>query len=232
MIPYQNQNYGPYMYSSKNLSNPFPRPENFSHSKQNSKLQQKPTTTQTHYEKIFNTVAVISVTDKPFFPLNRCKKGSASLPFFWVLAKWPESSMSRLVRPEKLLLDRTVIDWIDLAFLWKSKGERIAGIEERAADKAASMRAISSSLTISIGISGTLLLRGDSESDPPLILGVVGDRLSFRGEMTVGIGTLEGRVIVTLFCNLRFQVRTRNTSRNGVASRVFHMYLIYMYFFS
>lgn len=158
--PYQTQT----QKSSRNRSDPIARPRKSFILKENFKnLRTNP----------LNTVEVISVTDKPFFFRKRWRKDSVFLFFFWVLAELPESSMSGSVRPEKVLLERTVIDWIDLAWLWKLRsGEQIAlafaGTEAKA--KAASSRAISSSLTISISIGISeetvlLLLRGNSESD-------------------------------------------------------------------
>lgn len=149
------------------------------------KPQNLQTQIQTHLQKLrkksleakkFYTVAVISVTDKPFF-LNLCKNESAIRVFFWALFKPPESSISGSEQPDNLLLDKAEIDLIDLTLLRNENVEqRIAGIAEkeaRAETKAASSRAISSSLTISIGISGTisfllssmLRLKGESESD-------------------------------------------------------------------
>lgn len=112
-------------------------------------------------EKGWNTVEVISVTDKPFFLLNRWKNDSDTRIFFWVLIKSPESSMSRSVKPESSLFESILTELMDLTLVGKWE-ERSTGIAEqdweRADAKAASSKAISSSLIISIGISGQQLL--------------------------------------------------------------------------
>lgn len=58
--------------------------------------------------------------------------------------------------------------------------------------RAASMRAISSSLTISIGMSGTLsiFLAGKSEDASPMWLNQQG-----RDKMTVGVATVDGEAM-------------------------------------
>ena len=107
---------------------------------------------------------MISLTNKPVLILKRWKNESATLLFFfWLLLRLPKSSISGgSVQNDNLLLAPTVIDWIDLAFLWNSywewewewdwEVEQIAGTaeeesEERVEAKEASMEAISSSLT-------------------------------------------------------------------------------------
>lgn len=139
-----------------------------------------------------STVAVTSVTDNPLFLLNRWSNVSVTLTFFWVLLKSPESSISPTevgaVQLDNLLFENKEMVCIDLVCLancvkeredWAAEQEEdedeatVASAEERdgrAEAKAASMKAISSSLTISIGISGRLPY----------------DSLSLRGEACIG----------------------------------------------
>lgn len=110
---------------------------------------------QTHTEGI-DTVSVTSVTDNALFFLNRSNNDLAIIFLFWVIPKWPKSSISDSVRPENDLLERKLIKWMNLAFRCncEANDNDDDGEQQRGAAKAASMRAISSSLTISIGISG------------------------------------------------------------------------------
>lgn len=116
--------------------------------------------TQNKENSEFYTVAVISVTAKPLFLRNRCKSDSASRFFFrGLIIRFRPSSISPTdnkpvsVHPESSRFDVRVMEWMDLALLWnwvEEEQER----EGRVAANAASIRAISSSLMISMGIGG------------------------------------------------------------------------------
>lgn len=109
--------------------------------------------TQLEKTKI-DTVEVISVTDKPRLFLKRRRKESERV---WFLLRGGKSSISLPL--DKLLLDTTVMD---KALLWRGdfEGDEEQEEEERIAEQvrveakanAASMKAISSSLIISMGI--------------------------------------------------------------------------------
>lgn len=104
---------------------------------------------KTQLEKTkLDTADVRSVTDKPRLSLKRRRKESGRTCFFLLVGK---SSISPPL--DNLLLDATVMD---SALLWRGDfevEERIAQQERvEAKAKAASMRAISSSLIISMGI--------------------------------------------------------------------------------
>ena len=137
---------------------------------------------------------MISLTNKPVLILKRWKNESATLLFFfWLLLRLPKSSISGgSVQNDNLLLAPTVIDWIDLAFLWNSywewewdwEVEQIAGTAEEEDKvhvdaKAASMEAISSSLK------GTEAVEEDREE---LAEAKAASRAAISSSLTYSIG--------------------------------------------
>jgi hypothetical protein len=113
-------------------------------------------------------VEVTSLTYNPVLLLNRWKNDvSTTLLLFWALLRLPKSSISDSAQNDNFLLaldGGEVIGWIDFPLLWNWEGERVAGVAEKereegvAAAKAASMEAISSSLTSSIWMPRSPLL--------------------------------------------------------------------------